>query len=80
MKHILVEQAKKLVQERWFTVQEAVNIAYEQQLKRWTINKDASLSLIWQEYSNLSSKEREEIRSRVDRWEDFKTIMKEWIA
>lgn len=77
MQNILVTQVMKLVKERWFTIDEAVNISFENQKARWMLS-DKWLSPLWQKYSTLTSKERAEVRYRNERGEDLSDIIKDY--
>lgn len=77
MQNILVTQVMKLVKERWFTIDEAVNIAFENQKARWMLS-DTWLSLLWQKYSTLTSEQRAEVRYRNERGEDLIDIVKDY--
>lgn len=72
--NILTRQAYILVKERWFDVPTAVEIAHKQQKAKWFITEKWELTQRAKEYWKLTSKQREEIRRKVERgakWDDF---------
>lgn len=69
--NIILRQAVKLVEERWFSVEKAVDLAWETQERRWFI-KQWKLTKRWQQYSNLSSEQRSKIRRLVEKGADIK--------
>lgn len=71
--NIVVKQAVRLVKERWFSVEDAVNLAWDTQTRRGFI-KDWKLTKKWVDYGKLSSEQRQKVRKLLERWaeiEDF---------
>lgn len=67
---IITQQAMKLVKERWFSQEEAVNIALEQQRKKWFV-RGKQLTYQGKEYGKLSSEQRQKVRKKVEGWMEY---------
>lgn len=75
--NIVEQQALKLVNERWMDIDKAVDIAIEQQKKRWFV-KDWKITQRWQQYGKLTSEQREEVRYAVEKWASINDFSFEW--
>lgn len=77
MQNILITQAMKLVKEKWYDVDKAVSIAFDNQKARWMIN-DKWLTELWKKYSTLTSEQRNDVRNRNYSWENLDSILKDY--
>ena len=74
MLNVVERQAIKLVQERWFSVPKAVDLAVRQQTKRW-FWRDGKPTFRWEQYAKLDSKKREKARRLTEKWTDMRNIV-----
>lgn len=77
MQNILITQAMKLVKEKWYDVDKAVSIAFDNQKARWTID-EKWLTELWKKYSKLDSEQRNSVREGNYKWETLNDILKDY--